>query len=75
MSSTNPQSEFEALVHLARRLRSRFPAVEEDALFRLIADELESFDDARLREYVPVLIEHSVVRALRSSLAVETPGR
>ena len=36
-------------------------------MFALIADELESFDGARLRAYVPVLVEHNVTRRLRSA--------
>jgi len=36
-------------------------------MFALIADELESFDGARLRAYVPVLVEHNVIRRLRSA--------
>ena len=67
MSRTNPQTEFEALVYLAERLRVRFPEVDEASMFALIADELESFDGARLRAYVPVLVEHNVTRRLRSA--------
>jgi hypothetical protein len=67
VSSTNPQSEFEALLYLSERLRMRFPDVDEDALFGLIAEELESFDGARLRAYVPVLVEHNVLRRLKST--------
>ncbi|WP_404434600.1 DUF3562 domain-containing protein [Microbacterium lacus] len=66
MTCTHPENEFEALVYLAERLRQRFPEVTEDAVFALIADELESFDGARLRDYVPVLVEHNVLRRLRS---------
>ncbi|HWI32223.1 MAG TPA: hypothetical protein VNT50_12085 [Microbacterium sp.] len=66
MSCTDPETEFEALVYLADRLRLRFPEVEEDAVFALIAEELESFDGARLRDYVPVLVEHNVLRRLRA---------
>jgi hypothetical protein len=65
MSCTNPGNEFEALVYLADRLRVRFPDVDEDTVFALIAEELESFDGARLRDYVPVLVEHNVLRRLR----------
>jgi hypothetical protein len=67
MSRTNPQTEFEALLYLSERLHMRFPDVEERTLFALIADELESFDSARLRAYVPVLVEHNVLRRLKSS--------
>jgi hypothetical protein len=66
MSCTNPESEYEALVHLADRMQLRFPAVDERALFALIAEELESFDGVRLRRYVPVLVEHNVLRRLRA---------
>ena len=67
MSCTNPGTEFEALVCLAQRLQLRFPEWDEDALFELIAEELESFDGARLRDFVPVLVERNVLRRLRSS--------
>lgn len=67
MSRTNPQTEFEALLYLSERLHMRFPHVEERTLFALIAEELESFDGARLRAYVPVLVEHNVLRRLKSS--------
>lgn len=66
MSCTNPESEYEALVHLADRMQRRFPAVHERELFALIAEELESFDGVRLRHYVPVLVEHNVLRRLRA---------
>lgn len=69
MSCTNPDNEFEALVHIAARLRLRYPDVDEDAMFTLLAEELESFDDARLRDFVPTLIEHNVLRRLRSEHA------
>ncbi|WP_375384140.1 three-helix bundle dimerization domain-containing protein [uncultured Microbacterium sp.] len=67
MSCTNPRSEFEALLHLSERLKRRFPGWDDDALFALIADELEAFDSARLREYVPVLIEHNVRQRLQAT--------
>ncbi len=65
MSLTNPLNEFEALVYLSERLRVRFPEVDEAYIFALIADELESFDGARLRAYVPVLVEHNVTKRLK----------
>lgn len=66
MSRTNPENEFEALVYLAERLRLRFPELPEDTAFALIADELESFDGVRLRDYVPVLVERNVLLRLRT---------
>ncbi|MET0672515.1 MAG: hypothetical protein ABWY37_03395 [Microbacterium pygmaeum] len=69
MSCTNPASEFEALVYLVERLVRRFPECSEDELFVLIADELESFDNVRVRDYVPLLVEHNVLRRLRAERA------
>ncbi len=68
MSCTNPASEFEALVHLAERLHRQFPQWEDDALYALIAEELEAFDGARIRDYVPVLVEHKVRARLRTGV-------
>lgn len=65
MSPTQPRSEFEALVYLADRMLRRFPELDEEAMFALIAEELETFSGARLRDYVPVLVEHNVLAKLR----------
>ena len=65
MSVTNPSDEYEALVHVVDRVAQRFPVVGEDAVRELVADELVRFDEARLRAYVPVLVEGNVVRRLR----------
>ncbi len=74
MSHVNPESEFEEFVYLAERLCARFPALDEHSAFRLIADELESFDGVALRTYVPVLVENNLMRRLRAQSAV-APGR
>jgi hypothetical protein len=68
MSATNPDSEYEALLHLARRVALRFPSVDEDSILETIVDEFESFDRSRLRAYVPQLVEHNVIDRIRLSL-------
>lgn len=68
MSCTNPANEFEALVHLAERLQRQFPQWEDDALFTVIAEELEVFDGARIRDYIPVLVEHNVRARLKTGV-------
>ncbi|MFH8251924.1 three-helix bundle dimerization domain-containing protein [Microbacterium sp. B2969] len=68
MSATNPSDEWEALFHVVRRLCARFPDAGEDAVFALVAEELVEFDDAWLRDYIPVLIEGRVQRRLRARL-------
>lgn len=72
---TNPASEYEALVHVVERLSRRFPAVPEDAVVELVADELTRFDRASLRAYVPVLVEGSVLRTLRSAVGTGVRSR
>ena len=66
MSRLHPETEFEELVYLAERLCLHFPSLDEQTAFRLIADELETFDGVRLRAYVPVLVENNVLRRLRA---------
>jgi hypothetical protein len=67
VSVTNPADEYEALVYVVDRMARRFPAIDEDALFDLVADEWTRFDRARFREYVPVLVEGNVLRRLRGT--------
>jgi hypothetical protein len=69
MSATRPAGEYEALVHIVDRMAHRFPDVDETTLFEMVADELTGFDHARLREFVPVLVEGRVLRALRARRA------
>ena len=68
MTVTNPDSEFEALVHVAERLASRFPELDESAVRAMVIDELVDFDEAGLRDYIPVLVDGRVTRRLRASL-------
>ncbi|TQJ30760.1 hypothetical protein FBY39_1217 [Microbacterium sp. SLBN-146] len=63
---TNPASEYEALVHIVERIAWRFPEVPESQLFDMVAEELVRFDRARLRAYVPAIVEGNVLRALRA---------
>ncbi|WP_141931028.1 three-helix bundle dimerization domain-containing protein [Microbacterium sp. SLBN-146] len=66
MTVTNPASEYEALVHIVERIAWRFPEVPESQLFDMVAEELVRFDRARLRAYVPAIVEGNVLRALRA---------
>jgi hypothetical protein len=64
---TNPANEYEALVHIVERIAWRFPDVPESRLFDMVAEELVRFDRARLRAYVPAIVEGTVLRALRAA--------
>ena len=70
VSATNPADEYEALVYVVDRMARRFPAIGEEALFELVADEWTRFDQARFRDYVPVLVEGNVLRRLRGARPV-----
>ncbi|GAA1464887.1 three-helix bundle dimerization domain-containing protein [Microbacterium thalassium] len=69
MSRTNPANEYEALAYVIERLVTRFPGVDEDEITVMAAEELESFDAARLRDYIPLLIEHGVRQRIQVHLA------
>jgi len=68
MSWTDPENEYEALVYIARRLSLRY-LVDADVVFDMMAEELEQLDGARLRNYVPPLVEHRVRERLASRAA------
>lgn len=65
MSVTNPVSEYEALLYVVDRLAQRFPDVDEDSITTLVVEQFERLDTARLRQFVPVLVEGAVIRMLR----------
>ena len=65
MSATNPVDEYEALLYVVDRVERRFPDVSEETVMELVVDEFTRLDRARLRAYVPVLVEGSVLRRLR----------
>ncbi|AZS38091.1 hypothetical protein ABC304_06785 [Microbacterium sp. 1P10UB] len=67
MSATNPESEYESLVHVMRRLSSRYPLLPEDELLAATVDEFERFDGVRLRAYVPTLVERSLRERFRAT--------
>lgn len=69
MSRFRPENEYEALVYAVGRLAQRFPQVDEDAIMRMAAEELESLGDAHVRDFIPVLVERGVSQRLRTRAA------
>ena len=47
-------------------LTSEFPAVSPDAIHALILRELLRYNDAKIREYIPLLVTRAIRNALRS---------
>ncbi|MDZ8171576.1 three-helix bundle dimerization domain-containing protein [Microbacterium xanthum] len=64
MSRLNPESEYEALHYVIERLAETYPFVDEVHLRELAADELAQLDGARVRAFVPVLVERRVKERL-----------
>lgn len=72
MSATNPTSEWEALMHVVARVRARIPGADEDTVREWVAEELIALDRARVRTYIPALVEGRVSARLRAALASST---
>lgn len=66
VSATNPRDEYEALVHVVDRLVRRIPWADEREVMVMVADEVAAMEGARLRGYIPTLVEARVLRRLRA---------
>jgi len=53
-----------AVEHAAERLADRFPEVPREQIDELVEKHHEEFDDASVRDFVPVLVEHEVRKDL-----------
>ena len=58
-----------ALHDLIRRLVEQFPEVEQDEIVRAVHGRYEQFEDSRIRDFVPVLVE----RAVRTEIVAQVP--
>lgn len=58
------QDELAAVEHAAERLAERFPGVPREHIDELVERTHEAFDDAAVRDFVPVLVEHQVRKDL-----------
>ncbi len=47
-------------------LASEFPAVSPDTIHTLILRELQRYSDAKIRDYIPLLVTRAIRHALRS---------
>ena len=55
-----------AVEHVAERLADRYPGVPRERIDELVEKHREEFDGARVRDFVPVLIEHDVKQELNA---------
>lgn len=64
-----------ALDLLAGRLAQRFPSLEPQVVRSVVREAGRRFDDARIRGYVPLLVEHEALSVLRSRAVDEGGAR
>lgn len=57
-----------ALPEIAARVRRRHPAASAEVVQRSIDSAMRQFQDARVRDYLPILIERVASAALRNEL-------
>ena len=53
------------ITEVVARLTLAFPDVDATLLTGMVADSVRAFTDARVRSFVPVLVERQVTTALR----------
>ncbi len=61
-----PEHEDEAIEHVVDRLTEKFDTVPADVVASTVHETHETFDDARVRDYVPVIVEHDARERLRT---------
>lgn len=60
-------AEDAALDHVIERLRQQFPHVSSDVVTRAVRERYGALQDARVRDFLPVLIERSARDQVRTA--------
>jgi hypothetical protein len=58
--------EAKAITLLTERLVTRFPWIAREVVEAVVATAHSELSDARIREYLPLLVEHDAVKMLRT---------
>lgn len=58
-----------AIEHVVDRLTEQFPAVPAEVVHDTVTDIHGSFDQAAVRDFVPVIVEHDAKEKLRAEYA------
>lgn len=64
-ASEEHSNEHEHLESVVSRVSERFPTVERERVEAVVDEEAAQLEDARVRDYIPVLVEHEAVDRLR----------
>ncbi|WP_203720782.1 three-helix bundle dimerization domain-containing protein [Paractinoplanes brasiliensis] len=59
--------EAQALDHVARSVRDRYPGVPTEAIAERVRSAHQRYADARVRDFVPLLVERELMAELRAS--------
>ena len=57
--------ELRALDHVVDRLAQKYPAVQRKHIEDIVEQEHRALEAGRLRDYVPILVEHAAKDRLR----------
>ena len=58
------EAEREALDHVAERMVRRFAHVDPEEIRRAVRREFDAYADARIRDFIPILVERAVSESL-----------
>lgn len=64
MGGTGEGEEDDA-VNVIERLAARFPTLDREHITTVVREEHDSLNDARVRDFIPVLVEHAATERLR----------
>ena len=62
----NPAEESRSIDQLVDRLGERFPHIPQQTIRDVVSDAHRGLDGAPIRDFVPVLVEHEAVGALKA---------
>jgi hypothetical protein len=74
MQNIDLSDESDEIRDVADRLVAHHTEVSESTIRNLVAAEYRRLSNARLRDYIPVLVEHAVKQTLRTDKARLTVG-
>lgn len=69
----DPRSEQRALEEAVVRLSERFPSADRESIGRIVQEEFDSLRTAKVRDYIPVLVENAATDRLRAFAKLEQP--
>jgi len=75
MLSGQPDEEQRILAQVSERLVQRFPQVHPTAVAEAVRRSLDSFADARIREFVEIFVEREASAILRVYSPVPVPAQ